>query len=144
MVFYEDFSTKYRMCARDGATVNWRHRPPVPATIKGCGYRDGLDWIYWYRDRDRTLLYVGIASNAEQRARGHRAASIWWPFVRMGRSHPVPAEESESTEQYLIQRQRPLFNTAHSTIDDEQRVEYLARHEAWDLLDEFMRRRRIT
>lgn len=139
-----DTSTKYRMCVRDDLGVNWRRRPPVPTAIRGCGYRDGVDWIYWYRDRDRTLLYVGIASHAERRANSHRAASIWWPFVREGRAHPVSTDESELVERHMIARQEPLFNTAHSVVDDEERVEYLARHEAWDLLDEFFRRRRLS
>lgn len=123
--------------------LNHRARPAIPQPIRDCTRVLDHDWVYQYWDRNDTLLYVGIAADAASRANKHRSGSIWWPFVKSGAAELVELRESERLEYVSILCDHPMFNSRHSRVPDERKVEYLARHEAWDLVDEFIRRTRL-
>lgn len=115
-----------------------RGKPRVPAAIRACGRApEGFDWVYSYYDREGDLLYVGITTDAVSRAYNHRS-SKWWRFVATGEAFLAPVTSSGYTEYRQIRERAPLFNVAHSIIDEDWAAEYCARREAWDLVDEYL------
>lgn len=123
------------MVQRERQPVNWRHRPPLPAAVRSCGFVTGWDWIYRYWDDQDVLLYVGVSNHAAKRAVGHRCTSMWWPFVASATVDRARQGVSGGVEYRAIRDERPLFNVRATRVSDQLCVEYLARREAWDLVD---------
>lgn len=115
--------------------MNWRYRPPLPATVRSCGFVNGWDWVYRYWDDGGILLYVGISNHAAKRAAAHRCSSVWWPFVATATVDLARQDASGGVEYRGIRYEQPLFNVRSTRVSDERCVEYLARREAWDLVD---------
>lgn len=82
------------------------------------------------------LLYIGISNNPAQRAHGHRSRSRWWRFVARGDAERIPIRESERTERHLIRVLQPLFNVTHAGASSVPLIEYCARREAWEIVDD--------
>lgn len=113
--------------------------PAIPEPIRRCSqwHPDHL-WLYAYWDRNATLLYVGIGTEALRRAQHHRRSARWWRFVATGRAWLHLDADAERSEVDLIANCRPLFNLAHARGSERRTLEYCARHEAWDLVDELI------
>lgn len=96
-------------------------------------------WVYAYEDRDRNLLYVGISDDPLERAKKHVSASRWWRFVDRAWVFLMPNEtHAQAYERELIYNLNPLFNIRHSSVPFRDALEYLARRDAWDLVDEML------
>jgi hypothetical protein len=126
-----------------GGAVRHRGKPPVPKSIRQCDALDTGDdldkyWVYAYWGRDGELLYIGISNDPAHRANGHRGGSRWWRFVASGDAWLVDLHKVERLERDMIVDFDPLFNIEHSRGDWQDMVEYCARREAWDLVDEII------
>ena len=113
--------------------------PAIPGPIRRCNHwhPDHL-WLYAYWDRDDILLYVGIGTNALRRAQHHRRSARWWRFVATGRAWLHLDADTEQSEFDLIVNCKPLFNITHARGSGRPTLEYCARHEAWDQVDELI------
>jgi predicted GIY-YIG superfamily endonuclease len=109
-------------------------RLPQPPTVTAAERRCAL---YFWRDRQNVLLYVGITYDLNVRATAHAATSPWWTFAaRQDREWFPTRMEAEAAERAAIRDERPLFNRQHNRgAEAEQRVaEYLTARKRTDLL----------
>jgi hypothetical protein len=96
-----------------------------------------MDWMYAYFSRDGELLYIGLAVDPAHRATGHRSSSKWWRWVAYAEVYAFPAKVSGREEQIAIHMLEPLFNAQYRTYGYEEVIEFCARQEAWDLVDDY-------
>ena len=102
----------------------------------GAYYCDPTDLYYW-RDADDLLIYVGITGNLAKRQDAHGAGSTWTQFAA---SCTVEKVQNRGValvhEKCAIRRLKPLFNKQHNDTPEarEALVKYLAGHRRWDLL----------
>lgn len=91
--------------------------------------------VYRTWDADRTLLYVGISGDPEQRRRAHLAGSSWSQFADTWlvtwHTNRIVAEFVEAR---AIIQDRPLFNARGSEVGSAPLVAYLIRQQRLDLL----------
>jgi predicted GIY-YIG superfamily endonuclease len=81
---------------------------PPPVTVPAASERCAL---YWYYAANRTLLYIGITTDLDQRDNAHRSTAVWYPFqVRRDVIWFESKGEAETAEAHLIKAQKPLFN----------------------------------
>lgn len=99
---------------------------------------EGRDWVYGYWDRDRRPLYVGLAFDVRKRAQEHARSSRWWRFVDVGGASSIGAERARDIEETLILKVKPLFNIKNSRLPWSYTIEYLAKRDAWDLIDYYV------
>lgn len=97
-----------------------------------------MDWLYTYYARGGELLYLGVAIDPLSRARNHRNASKWWKFVTDAEVTAVPLSQSGECERDFIHLFTPLFNGMYRTYGYQEVIEFCARHEAWDLVDDYI------
>lgn len=72
--------------------------------------------LYRYFDVEGTLLYVGIAYDADQRKKGHSqsAAESWYPLIAERRIEVFDTRaEAEDAEVRAIRSEKPRFNRRH-------------------------------
>lgn len=113
-------------------------RPAIPPVIRQCPRaKEHMDWLYSYYARDGELLYIGVAIDPAERANNHRQASKWWRFVNAAAVEAVPLSQSGECERDFIYLFTPLFNGMYRTYGYDEVIEFCARRQAWDLVDDY-------
>jgi excinuclease UvrABC nuclease subunit len=83
--------------------MNWLTRNnPAPG---------GAFVVYYHRDENRDLLYVGQTTQFSKRQKQHRLGSFWWPLIAVIEWVCVSSErQMMQLEMAEIINQRPRFN----------------------------------
>lgn len=77
--------------------------------------------LYRYFDAKGELLYIGIAYDVDERAKGHArtAAESWYPLVaRREVQSFLTRAEAEDAEMRAIRSEKPRYNRRHATKRD--------------------------
>lgn len=103
-ITYRPFDYESDNCVGLERVVRWG-APQVPVRTA----------LYRLRDKDGTLLYVGITDNPERRWPQHAADKSWWAAVTDLSLKWYPSRElALDAEGHAIRTEKPLYNVVHN------------------------------
>ena len=73
---------------------------------------DSPAWVYWMRNADFQVIYIGVTGDRAGRMRSHAKSSPFWHEVAdVLWSEQLTRDEAEEREAWHIAHERPRYNT---------------------------------